>query len=301
MVVSIAAYGYRLILSRPLSDIARTSDRVQQIHNCTQDGTRFVKFGEELQNFVISNQEAFLGIRSIHSYNSLSSRNYAELIRALNGSSPSMFGRFFGALEEPESLRSPLLSDCGVGVIVTARSLPECEYPLLASSDIVRVYRPFLPAILHQQLYGFTPGAGNCVYVPSPIYKQPYMGSALSASCDDWKRYDVTPVAAPSLLFLSQQYHPSWKAHAGRTPLQTVLVNDFFQGVIVPPHTKEVILEFRPWALWSWVSQVVYGCIGIVCLNVWLVGRRGPTDRPCRQDHGKRSNGYRRAYAWSPS
>ena len=44
----------------------------------------------------------------------------------------------------------------------------------------------------------------------------------------------------------------------GICELETVQVNGFYQGVVVPPGTEEVELRFLPLVRWAWVSQVAF-------------------------------------------
>jgi hypothetical protein len=83
---------------------------------------------------------------------------------------------------------------------------------------------------------------------------------------NDFQKIEVTASPEETLLFLSQQYHRAWWARAGKLPLRTVLVNRFYQGVIVPPNTSEVELLFRPFVLWSWLPQAFFAASGALLL-----------------------------------
>ena len=76
-------------------------------------------------------------------------------------------------------------------------------------------------------------------------------------------------------MFVSQQYNRAWRAMTGSRRLRTVLVNRFYQGVIVPPFTSEVELRFQPWAWWSWLPQGVFAGMAVLL----LVGSRLPAGR----------------------
>jgi len=55
-----------------------------------------------------------------------------------------------------------------------------------------------------------------------------------------------------------------------------MLVNRFYQGVIAPPNMSEVDLNFRPFALWSWLPQVFFVASGTLLLlrSALQMGRR---------------------------
>ncbi|MGD9817559.1 MAG: hypothetical protein AB7V04_02555, partial [Desulfomonilaceae bacterium] len=75
---------------------------------------------------------------------------------------------------------------------------------------------------------------------------------------DDFLSLATTPYHEETLLFMSSQYHPFWRACSGKTPLKVVSINNFYLGVIIPPATFEVELTFRPYAIWSWIPQVCF-------------------------------------------
>ena len=55
-------------------------------------------------------QESMFGLQSVHTYNSLASRNYARLIQRINGNLEDMAGRYFGWFDAPTCLEEPDLS-----------------------------------------------------------------------------------------------------------------------------------------------------------------------------------------------
>ncbi len=77
------------------------------------------------------------------------------------------------------------------------------------------------------------------------------------------RRTTLTALEAPTLLFVSMQWHPHWRARItsaaggvrGSGPLR---VNDFYLGVALPPGSQRVELEFRPWSRWMWVTHVLF-------------------------------------------
>ncbi|MGH7197319.1 MAG: hypothetical protein ACREH5_01065, partial [Candidatus Omnitrophota bacterium] len=62
-------------------------------------------------------------------------------------------------------------------------------------------------------------------------------------------------------------FHPSWRARAKGFTLPTVKVNNFYQGVRIPPETSEVTLEFKPFVRWMWLPQFLFLGAG----GAWLL------------------------------
>ena len=93
---------------------------------------------------------------------------------------------------------------------------------------------------------------------------------------DDFLRFRVTPSNEATLLFVSQQSHPQWQARSEGRQLETVVVNDFYQGVIVPAHARGVELRSMPYVRWSWVPQlffvVSFAAFGVRRLSRALTG-----------------------------
>jgi hypothetical protein len=80
---------------------------------------------------------------------------------------------------------------------------------------------------------------------------------------DDMRRVKTNPAAEPTLLFLSEQYHESWRAYSETRVLQTVPVNAFFLGVLVPPGTRQVEVRFKPHARRAWIAHAVFAIAGL--------------------------------------
>ena len=107
-----------------------------------------------------------------------------------------------------------------------------------------------------------------------PSSSDEHLPSQRREDLDDFQKIQVTSSAKETLFFVSQQYHPAWRAMAGRRPLRTMLINRFYQGVILPPMTSEVELSFRPFVLWSWVPQFFFvAAAALLLLRRLLRGR----------------------------
>ena len=79
------------------------------------------------------------------------------------------------------------------------------------------------------------------------------------------------------LLFLSQQYHPHGRARSTAGELETVTIDGFFQGVLVPVGTAEIELAFEPWVRWAWLPQACFTLAGALAL-LGALRRRRVTD-----------------------
>ncbi|MCB0209923.1 MAG: YfhO family protein [Anaerolineae bacterium] len=65
-------------------------------------------------------------------------------------------------------------------------------------------------------------------------------------------------VANPQLLVISQIFYPGWRATLDDDPVELLQVNGVLQGVVVPPGTHSVALEFWPrsFTIGIWLSAI---------------------------------------------
>ena len=85
-----------LLLVRLPETIRFSSSIVDSIRTYTDSGkNRFAKMGSDLAWFIPSSQESIYGIKSIHSYDSLSSRNFQSFVLRVSQKGTRLFGRWF--------------------------------------------------------------------------------------------------------------------------------------------------------------------------------------------------------------
>lgn len=238
-----------------LSKIHTTSPLVESIREEMRGEGRFAFVGR--RQALQPNLEALTGLRSIHSYESLPSRDYIKWAGSIGEEYDFLKNRVF---ESPASDLSDL-AEAGVNLFLSAEAL---EHPLLEEvrrSAGYRFYRPRFPVKLEKHIVGADE-----------------LPARRLEDRDDLKRFSLQPAGTESLLFVSEQYHPHWRAYAGRYPLRTVEVKDLYLGVVVPPRTEDVLLRFEPFSLWMWVPQAAFLAAGAVLLLAALLkGARRPS------------------------
>jgi hypothetical protein len=252
---TVAAGLSRLELARPLAETRVGSGLVDRIRSETGDGSRYAWVGEEYVGALHPNQEALHDLRSVHSNNSLSSRAYHRWMRRTFGVRPVMYGRLFARLPHGAWLDPAALSWTGVSLVLSVGSLPAGIAREVGRVEALRLWRLEQPARLEAQLARFSRDEPGRASVSGPLGNAPALAVRRTLDLDDALAFQTTPADRPTLLFVSQQHHPQWRATSGGAPLETVVVNDFYQGVLLPPGTRRVELAFRPWVRWSWVPQ----------------------------------------------
>jgi hypothetical protein len=272
-VLSVLLYGRPLILSRQPSTIHLTSSLIDAIKAVTQGGSRFAIGDSTIKAELPPNEEVLFGLTSINSYDSLSSRRYQELVHKWSPSRALSYGRHFKFLDMESVLADPAFPLSNVKVVLSKRS-PETErLKLAAEVNEIKVYQPVAAPInlLQTSRYSFSSARGAVI---DPSIDQQILASHCVKFLNDFQQIELTPSPGETLLFVSQQYHPAWRAASGKQPLTTVVVNKFYEGVIVPPHTSQVELSFRPFVLWSWLPQLLFAGTAAFLLVRAVLARR---------------------------
>jgi hypothetical protein len=262
-VVSTFLYGRALILSRPLDTIHVSSKLIDAIKAHTPDGSRFAIADSEMKMQLPPNQEALFGLNSVNSYDSLSSRRYQELVRHWSADGTGTYGRHFRFLDIRRVLADNGFLFSGVHLILSARPIATDQLTLATEANGIKLYETITtPIELLQTPHFKYSNRGEAAIDPlaSPGNLQSHRVEMLN----DFQKIEVTASPEETLLFLSQQYHRAWRASSHNRTLRTVIVNRFYQGVILPPNTSEVELFFRPFVLWSWLPQLLFAASGAI-------------------------------------
>jgi hypothetical protein len=272
-ILSVLFYGRPLILSRPLGTIHTSSELINAIKSHTPGGSRFA-IGDRAIESLPPNQEVLFGLQSVNSYDSLSSRRYQELVRRWSTVGTRTYGRNFKFLEIESALGDQTFPFSNVDIILSSRLLKTGQLALAAEVDGIKLYQPVAAPIglLQTPLVRFSNAKEVMI---DPALDQENLPSRQVEVLNDFQKIRVTASPRATLLFLSQQYHRAWRAESRHQPLRAVMVNRFYQGVIVPPNTSEIELSFRPFVLWSWLPQIFFaGCGALWLLRRFLHIRR---------------------------
>jgi hypothetical protein len=256
-------YGFNITLMRPLSHIHISSPLLERIKHETKDGTRYAWVGPS-KRVLPPNQEILFGIESIHSYDSISSVNYQKLTRQLSKRGAVKYGRHFKYITDP-NLNQPAFSYTGISLFLSYQELSDTLIRKVGEVNNIKLYKTLEKPILEAQLINFKKDKEK-VLLEGGLFNQRRLEVQRLESWDDFLRFRVTRHEKESLLFISQQYHPQWRALDDGTKLKTVMINDFYLGVIIPAHTNTVELEFRPYARFSWIPQVIFIALGLLVM-----------------------------------
>lgn len=269
VIATVFVYGFSIMMTRPLKTIYTSSALTKAIQQHTSGGYRYAKIGLPLSRVIPSNQETLLNLRSIHSYDSLSSKNYQNMVLKISEKGAQTYGRFFNCITSTSKLSEPSFSYTGVNLLLS-----------LTKSGLNLQKTAHTP-ILYALTSNYKNIENNQIVFEGDLDKHNELQVQQTVSFDDLKKFKLTPSNSQTILFVSQQYHPQWKAVSNEKPLKTVLLNDFYQGVVIPPGTEEVQLQFKSYALWSWLPQLFFVALAIVPLALYL--KRKILRRKCQR------------------
>ena len=255
-------YSYRLMLIRPMDSIYTNSPLIDTVRKNTIDGSRFALFGSDISGTLPPNQESLLEIRSINSYDSLSSRNYQDFVSKWSDTGSVTYGRYFNILDNQEKLQDQEFRLSGVSLLLSRQNLQPKSFKQIDEINGIKLYKtPYAPILrLQTPHYKFDALDQSQISLKPPFEYQDTFAPKIIEAFDDYMELQVDSRPEETLLFISQQHHPLWQAidSQGNT-LKTVIVNHFYQGVKLPANTNGVTLYFQPFVLWSWIPQLIYG------------------------------------------
>jgi len=263
---SIYVYSYRMMLWDNPACYDLNSPIAQQIKLHTNNDERFAWVGKAP---IRANQEILYGLKSIHTFNSISSRAYNEMVYDISGLQLDSLGRRFLKFKNANKFRTPVFRLTNIGLIVSSK-LPPKVYKVIDRFQGFYFFRPQYEPIPYLQLNNFQiVDSEATITVPSKeILPQPVV---VLEKKDDYLRLKLNKRKVDSLLFISQQYHSKWFAKNGTgEKLPTVRVNGLYQGVLIPPSTGQVVLQYRSWAYYSFIPQTIYLLLGFFALYQYI-------------------------------
>lgn len=263
MVVS-SLYAGQVAMLRPVDTICRRSPLTDSLRETADGSCRYAKIGRMAA--LPANEEAFLGLCSVHSYDPLSPRRYQGLVQSWCEFGCIDYGRWFQNLEGRLNADAPWqLALAGVKYLVSDTPLNLDWVEPASQPNGHRVYRSKLEPRVLCQTRDFIQESAESVRISAQARWQP---ARCAQRKDDWRQVRTLPENAQSLLFVSEQFHAHWLATSQGESLPTVAVNDFYLGVLLPPGTEEVELEFVPFARWAWIPQLAFAALALAWVSI---------------------------------
>ena len=255
-------WGRPQLLIRPRDSIATSSPFVEELARRVPAGARYAGAGDVVSRLMPPNQENLLELSSIHSFNSLSSRAYQEWTTRVSEHGARTYGRQFRKLTSAARLEVGEFALANVGLVAAEIPFESPVIERVGEFGSVTFYAP-REAPLQQCLFTRFEREPGGARVEN---RSEHRRLALTINPrDDLVTIGFEPSSMEELLFVSQQFHPQWRARANGRELETLAVNGLYQGVVVPAGTSTVVLTFEPWSLFMWIPQLLFVLAGIVC------------------------------------
>lgn len=263
VMISLAGQSYPLMLRQDPAQIVTTSALVQMVKDTLPEGARIAIVSPDIR-VLPPNMTAGLGISSIHSYNSLSSRKYHSLIERIGGDVQT-FGRRNSAVSPDYSSYDFWMNNIGVVLSSVKIVHPNLELVGIEAGLYLHTVKSRMNGSL-QVLEGLETLAPGVVEIGDFMAMRNALPAKKTLNEGDIVEFQLS-TDAPSTLVLSQKFHSDWKAFARRgenwEPIDTVVVNGVYQGIEVPDGVDYVRLSFRPLSRFGWVSNVFWGSLMI--------------------------------------
>jgi hypothetical protein len=257
LVIVLAMTSYPLVLRQDPAQIAMTSPLVERVRAILPVDSRFAVAAPGLP-VLPPNLNAVLGLASVHSYNSLSSRRYHALINALGGKVQT-YGRWNGSISP--DYNSAVFWMSNISLVLSPTKLNHENLVYLGEESGVHLYKVISRM---GECLQFTPPPGSIdsddIQVADPRLLPNHTPSK-TLDRGDLLEFDVTS-DAPSVLVLSQKFHRDWQAQvfnqSGWVPAKTTVVNGVFQGILLPQGVQRLRLEFKPYVRYAWVAHAFW-------------------------------------------
>ncbi len=282
VVVSVFAYGSELLLARPRDSIATTSPLVERLRELTPAGERYALLGNEAGTLLPPNMEALLGLTSLHSYDSLSSRAYQRWVLGFSEQGARIRGRSFKRIVGESKLDDEGFELSDVSVVASGRPLQSPELRYLGTAGTLFLFAPkraprFASRFLEDA--GERPAGENLRL--EGLARRASAPVSVVARRDDALELEFEPSARASFVLLSLQHHPHWTV-AADAEVQRLRLNGFYLGAWLGPGATRVRFSFRPYARWMWIVHAGFALAALVALGAALLPLNASARAPGR-------------------
>ena len=255
-------YSAPLVLKRPQHRIALESPLTNTIKEHLANGQRLAWVGERV---IPANQEILLGIASIHSYNSLSSRFFQDWAGNFNARARDVYGRQFSEITHIADSSRAMICQANIGLLISRQPLDLNFVKRLDTPGELFLYQTDCDGsdgLLAAYRLAPNAYAGETALPLSRLLPKDAgtsrVGHTVNSHYDDLIELTLDTPGDERLVLVRQQYHAAWKAYAAGRELRTLRVDGIYLGVVIPPGVVAVKLVFRPYVWWAWIPEVLY-------------------------------------------
>lgn len=260
------------LLVQSRKDIVQSSPLTTQLQHVLADGSRYAVL-KSAEDFMPANVNVQMSLRSVHTYDGLSPVRYQNLISRLGGENLN-YGRSNLSIDA-KSIASTDFMLSNIGAVVTRQPISSPKLELAGSFNGLLMYSvkdrwgAFVRAPINQVRLD-----GDAVTLADPSAMAKHAAFPVSDRGDDMELKLAERLDTPSVLVMSQSYHAQWdmqvRVQGTWTRAHPVLVNDAYQGVLLPPAAEAVRSTFRPWIRWAWLGHAGFGAIALMLLAMRL-------------------------------
>lgn len=263
LIIMMATISFPLMLRQDLSKIATGSPLVEKVQASLPLDSYFAVSVPGV-SALPPNFNAELGLPSVHSYNSLSSKYFHTLIGALGGSVQTYGRRNWNIAPD---YNSPMFWMANISLILSSKKHNHDNLKYLGVESGVHMHKVISRMGNSLQIFPAELPSYNGEFHCSDPRLLPNYTASKQLDQGDLLEYQVSQ-GAESILVISQVYHRDWQARvfvkSHWYPAETAVINGVFQGVYLPKSTQRVRLEFKPYARYMWISNLFWICLFIL-------------------------------------
>jgi len=262
-------YGRALLITRPRAEISTDSALVTDLRERLADGSRYAWIGPRKGLLLNPNQEALLGLSSIHSYYSLQDRGFASWAAKLSGLEGAGYNRRFLKVAGTAAVAQGDLVEANVSHYLSTVPLGA------ALGEEVARFGPVRVTEAKRQSNRATRIATDEYYFDRSTGYQFQYGLLL----DPNKAVELEPGRSDhvtlescerGLLVLSTGYHPNWEAFVdGERAAVIAIGQEFFGpprltllGLEVNSDSARVEFRYKPQVRHAWLPQLAFALFG---------------------------------------
>ena len=256
--VVVFAYSFPLMLRQDPNTIPSTSPLVEKIRDNLPGDSRFAFVGDYVQA-LLPNVNAGVGLSSIHTYNSLSSRKYQKLIKDLGGQ-VAVYGRYNSTINPDYNGTMFWMSN--ISLVLSKENVSHSNLEYMGEESGISFNRVIdrMGNSIQVPLSDIVETTSGSLEITDPRLFETHKPSKL-VDLSDMLEFKVDS-KNPSVFILSQEFHRDWKAavfNKGKwEPAATIDVNGVFQGILLPSGAERVRLKFNPLVRYMWISHIFW-------------------------------------------
>jgi hypothetical protein len=270
LILNIVSVSYPKMFHKDISDIHFKSALIELVKNNLDQESKLAIVSSDIK-VLPANLNATLGINTIHSYNSLSSRSYHHFIENLGGEMIT-YGRVNNYVLPDYDSNQFWMSNVGLVLSKSKISDINLDYVGLSEDYFLYKVKSKMGNVIRLALNDEIEFLDESININDIRYVSEKSIPKVIKDFDDLKEYQLNKTQSSSLLIVSQKYHKGWVGRAFISgewqKVSSVLVNQVYQGFFVPKDTTKIEIKFKPYVRYSWIANIFWALVLVFSFTI---------------------------------